>query len=80
MDVARPHHRLGLIAPRLLRFQTTFNSTLAVADDFAVVFVHSKCSFWLDWMTLAITIKPRIYGHFEFFYPQPLFPSRLFKD
>jgi hypothetical protein len=80
VDVARRHHWLGLITPSFFGIKTTLDSALAIADDFAVTSTHSKCSFWLSWMTLTIAIKPRSHGHFEFFYPQIFSASRLFKD
>jgi hypothetical protein len=67
MDVARRHDRLGLVTPRFLGVQATLNSALAITDDFAVGSAHSKCSFWFVVLILAIAIKPRFYGHFEFF-------------
>jgi hypothetical protein len=80
VDVSSFHHRLGLIAPGSPRIQPTLDSTLALAKDFWVSFLHSKCPlFWVG-LTLIISIKPSCDGHFEFLLPGLLFRSRLFKD
>jgi hypothetical protein len=44
VDVAGSHHRLGLVAPRFIGIQPMFDSALAIAEDFYVSSLHSKCS------------------------------------
>jgi hypothetical protein len=47
MDVGGAHHRCLCDSPPTLGIQTTFDSTLAVTQDFRVGSVHSKCFFSL---------------------------------
>jgi hypothetical protein len=60
MNIARRHHRLGLIAPDTLRVQTALNSALAIAEDFGIGSVHSKWSFSLVGLALNTFTKPKI--------------------
>src|SRR5271157_6011395 len=43
MDIAAAHHRRRLVVPAPVRIQPLFNSTLAIAEDFGVSSLHSKC-------------------------------------
>src|SRR5271165_7241373 len=47
MDVASAHHRCVSLSPPTFGIQAALDSALAVAQDFGIVFVHSKCCFFL---------------------------------
>src|SRR5258707_1148655 len=69
MDVARAHHRCRLFTPPSPRIQTTFDSALAITQDFRVTSTHSKCLSSLAWLALSLPSKPSIEAHFELFCP-----------
>jgi hypothetical protein len=52
MDVAAAEHRLGLRFPAAFCLQAARDSLLAVAQDFGVGSVHSKCHFSLGLVSL----------------------------
>ena len=64
VDVTGFEHRAGLVFP-VLDFETTFDSLLAVAQDFGIGSIHSKWPF-VGCCSLDNTcISPPIDGHFE---------------
>jgi hypothetical protein len=64
VDVTGLEHRAGLVFP-VLGFETTFDSLLAVAQDFGIPSIHSKWPFvgccGLDNTCISTCID----GHFE---------------
>jgi hypothetical protein len=80
MDVAGAHHRCRLFTPPPLRIQTTFDSALAITQDFRVTSSHSKCLSSLAWLALSLPSKPSIEAHFELFCPPRAVKSRFLKD
>jgi len=67
VNIARSHHRLGLIAPRPFRVEAACNSLLAVADDLRVGSVHSKCSFFFGGLRFATSPNQDWMGISSFF-------------
>ena len=46
VEVATLEHGLGLVG-KVLRLEPALNSLLAMTENLAVEFPHSKCPFWL---------------------------------
>ncbi|MFO7871384.1 MAG: hypothetical protein R6V03_08135, partial [Kiritimatiellia bacterium] len=59
--------------------QPTFNSFLAVTDDFAVGSAHLKCPLSLVFVVFNIFTLTNTGGHFEFLVILSLIKSRLYR-
>ena len=70
VDVTCPEHRLGLVFP-VLGLEPTFDSLLAVAQNFAIGSIHSKWPFVGCCGLDNTCISTRIDGHFELFVQTP---------
>jgi hypothetical protein len=66
MNIAGLEHGTRLIFPVLCR-QPTLDSPLAITEDFAVGWVHSKWPFVGCFVCCSKRISTNIYGHFELF-------------
>src|SRR5215204_7103075 len=66
MNIAAAHHRLRLALP-VAWSQSSFDSALAVTEDFGVVSAHSKCHFHGCFECLNKPISTNVYRHFEYF-------------